>query len=122
MCHFFLFPRIQTGIIMPKYIWNNERRKAQGGGADIATAFVFLFLWNLLERALQQLPELWHCRNLATLLRCVRVLERRAEAYDIEPWILRQNDRALQSGMDNAYRSLCSELTLVDVSHDLYHL
>lgn len=78
--------------------------------------------WHLLECALQQLPELWHWTDLATLVWSVRMLESWTEADDVETWILAQNDRALKTGMNHVHLCLVAELTLVDGRHHLDHL
>ena len=58
-----------------------------------------LFLRNILERFLQQLPERSDRLDEGTLGGGVRRLHRGAEAHHVEVWILTEDDRALQSGV-----------------------
>ena len=76
--------------------------------------FTFLpFPGNILEGLFQQFPEGYYRLDECTLLRGVRRLHRRTETHDVQPRILTQDDRALQTGVVHLNDAVLAEQFLI---------
>ena len=83
--------------------------------------------WELLLRyifkcLLQQLPEGGYRLDEGTLCSGVRRLHRRSEADDVEPGVLAQNDRALQSCMIHLDDTILAKQLLVLLQQEVQNL
>ena len=58
------------------------------------------------EQLLQEIPELGHRRDVATLIRRMRRTERRTETYQVHIGIYFPDKTALQTGMHDLYQRL----------------